>query len=134
MMHWDNDKIVFSKRALLEFLKYVYDLSKQVVLIRLGHVICLSTPTLPRFRNFQVSLLLQSGVDEVEYATFGHFSKAATEAAVADLVDVRLLHSNSYYGTDSPGRNRRPNSRLPTPSKQIHSPPTKPQSRRSARG
>ncbi|WVQ78468.1 hypothetical protein IAT38_000554 [Cryptococcus sp. DSM 104549] len=63
MMNWDNDKIVFSKRSLLEFLK-----SADVTVNQ----------------NFAEIQKLP------KYATFGKFSKAATDAAVADLVEAEI--------------------------------------------
>ncbi|KAL1411040.1 hypothetical protein Q8F55_001987 [Vanrija albida] len=62
-LNWDNDKIVFSKRSLLEFLKS-----------------CQLTVN----TNFTEIQKL------VQYATFGRFSKAATDAAVADLVEAEI--------------------------------------------
>ena len=50
-------------------------------------------PISPRFKSFPVSFDVhrtgRKQAHKLEYATFGHFSKAATDAAVADLVDVR---------------------------------------------
>ncbi|ODN83354.1 hypothetical protein, variant [Cryptococcus amylolentus CBS 6039] len=62
-MNWDTDKIVFSKRSLLEFLK-----SADVTVNQ----------------NFTEIQKLP------KYATFGKFSQAATDAAVADLVDAEI--------------------------------------------
>ncbi|WRT67355.1 uncharacterized protein IL334_004326 [Kwoniella shivajii] len=63
MMHWDNDKIVFSKRSLLEFLK-------------------------------SADITVNQNFSEIQklpkYATFGRFSQAATDAAVADLVEAEI--------------------------------------------
>ena len=62
-LNWDNDKIVFSKRSLLEFLK-----------------------------TCQVTV--NTNFTEVQklpkYATFGRFSKAATDAAVRDLIEAEI--------------------------------------------
>ncbi|WVQ71849.1 hypothetical protein IAR50_001391 [Cryptococcus sp. DSM 104548] len=70
LMNWDTDKIVFSKRSLLEFLK-----SADVTVNQ----------------NFTEIQKLP------KYATFGKFSQAATDAAVADLVDAEIAdptHTN----------------------------------------
>ncbi|ORY29954.1 hypothetical protein BCR39DRAFT_558780 [Naematelia encephala] len=71
MMHWDNDKIVFSKRSLLEFLK-------------------------------SCQLTVNTNFTEIsklpKYATFGRLSQAATDAAVADLVEAEIADPT----TDSP--------------------------------
>ncbi|TYJ51653.1 hypothetical protein B9479_007758 [Cryptococcus floricola] len=63
LMNWDTDKIVFSKRSLLEFLKSAD--------VTVG-------------QNFNEIQKLP------KYATFGKFSQAATDAAVADLVDAEI--------------------------------------------
>ncbi|KAE8541000.1 hypothetical protein D1P53_002353 [Cryptococcus gattii VGV] len=63
MLNWDNDKIVFSKRSLLEFLK-------------------------------SAGVTVNQNFSEIQklpkYATFGKFSQAATDAAVADLVEAEI--------------------------------------------
>ncbi|ORX33796.1 hypothetical protein BD324DRAFT_638618 [Kockovaella imperatae] len=63
MMNWDNDKIVFSKRSLLEFLK-ACDLTVNTNFTEIQK--------LPKF------------------ATFGRLNKEATDAAVADLVEAEI--------------------------------------------
>ncbi|OWZ63464.1 hypothetical protein AYX14_00402 [Cryptococcus neoformans] len=63
MLNWDSDKIVFSKRSLLEFLK-------------------------------SAGVTVNQNFSEIQklpkYATFGKFSQAATDAAVADLVEAEI--------------------------------------------
>ncbi|WVO14043.1 hypothetical protein L204_101668 [Cryptococcus depauperatus] len=63
MMNWDTDKIIFTKRSLLEFLK-------------------------------SAGVTVNQNFTEIQklpkYATFGKFSKAATDAAVADLVEAEI--------------------------------------------
>ncbi|KAK4687757.1 hypothetical protein P7C73_g2365, partial [Tremellales sp. Uapishka_1] len=93
MLKWDEDKIVFSKRSLLEFLKQVHS----------GLSI-----------DCQHQLWRDS---ETEYATFGKFSQAATDAAVADLVDAEIADPT----TDSPLPSSR--STVPRPSRKVREAP-----------
>ena len=90
-----SDKIVFSKRSLLEFFKYEYSHPSSKLLIETGLVRSRSTPTSPRSPSYPVSPppILARKANPAEYATFGKFSQSATDAAVADLVDVSRLPS-----------------------------------------
>ncbi|WVF71963.1 hypothetical protein IAT40_006773 [Kwoniella sp. CBS 6097] len=90
MMHWDNDKIVFSKRSLLEFLK-------------------------------SADITVNQNFSEIQklpkYATFGRFSQAATDAAVADLVDAEIGDPT----TDSTVKSSQ--TTVPRPSRKVIDPP-----------
>jgi len=90
MMNWDNDKIVFTKRSLLEFLK-------------------------------SCQLTVNTNFSEIQklpkYATFGRFSQAATDAAVADLVDAEIADPTSDAVVDST------KSTVPRPSRKVVDPP-----------
>ncbi|WWD01157.1 hypothetical protein V866_008096 [Kwoniella sp. B9012] len=91
MMNWDNDKIVFSKRSLLEFLK-------------------------------SAGVTVNQNFSEIQklpkYATFGRFSKAATDAAVADLVEAEI-------GDPTTDSSSLPSNRttVPRPSRKVRDPP-----------
>ncbi|WVQ98949.1 hypothetical protein IAU59_006081 [Kwoniella sp. CBS 9459] len=90
MMNWDNDKIVFSKRSLLEFLK-------------------------------SAGITVNQNFTEIQklpkYATFGRFSQAATDAAVADLVDAEIGDPT----TDSTVKSSQ--TTVPRPSRKVIDPP-----------
>ncbi|BEJ12425.1 hypothetical protein CspHIS471_0208850 [Cutaneotrichosporon sp. HIS471] len=62
-LNWDTDKIVFSKRSLLEFLKSC---------------------------QLTVNTNLTEIQKLVEYATFGRMSQAATDEAVKDLIEAEI--------------------------------------------
>ncbi|KAK8869585.1 hypothetical protein IAR55_000152 [Kwoniella newhampshirensis] len=90
MMHWDNDKIVFSKRSLLEFLK-------------------------------SADITVNQNFSEIQklpkYATFGKFSQAATDAAVADLVEAEIADPTTESSLPSS------KSTVPRPSRKVRDPP-----------
>ncbi|EIW70061.1 hypothetical protein TREMEDRAFT_29748 [Tremella mesenterica DSM 1558] len=90
MMHWDNDKIVFSKRSLLEFLKSC----QLTVNTNFGEI-----SKLPK------------------YATFGKFDQAATDAAVADLVEAEI--ADPTHDSPIPGNK----ATVPRPSRKVVDPP-----------
>ncbi|WOO81349.1 uncharacterized protein LOC62_03G004879 [Vanrija pseudolonga] len=73
-LNWDNDKIVFSKRSLLEFLK-------------------------------SCQLTVNTNFTEIQklYATFGRFSQAATDAAVADLVEAEIADPSKPEDKEASG-------------------------------
>ncbi|WVR05360.1 hypothetical protein IAU60_002374 [Kwoniella sp. DSM 27419] len=91
MMHWDNDKIVFSKRSLLEFLK-------------------------------SANVTVNQNFSEIQklpkYATFGRFSQAATDAAVADLVEAEIGDPTTEASTT-----RESQTTVPRPSRKVIDPP-----------
>ncbi|WWC69232.1 uncharacterized protein I206_103169 [Kwoniella pini CBS 10737] len=91
MMNWDNDKIVFSKRSLLEFLK-------------------------------SAGVTVNQNFSEIQklpkYATFGTFSQAATDAAVADLVEAEI--GDPTTDSSSLPHNR---TTVPRPSRKVRDPP-----------
>ncbi|RSH93896.1 hypothetical protein EHS25_006548 [Saitozyma podzolica] len=97
MMDWDNDKIVFSKRSLLEFLKSM---------------------------QFTVNTNFTEISKLPKYASFGKFSQAATDAAVADLVEAEIAdptHESSIPSSKST---------VPRPSRKVIDPPGGKQSMR----
>ncbi|WVQ69844.1 uncharacterized protein L199_008065 [Kwoniella botswanensis] len=91
MMNWDNDKIVFSKRSLLEFLK-------------------------------SAGVTVNQNFSEIQklpkYATFGRFSKAATDAAVADLVEAEIGDPTTEASSLPSNRTT-----VPRPSRKVRDPP-----------
>ncbi|WWC89785.1 uncharacterized protein L201_004711 [Kwoniella dendrophila CBS 6074] len=91
MMNWDNDKIVFSKRSLLEFLK--------------------STGITVNQNFSEISKL-------PKYATFGRFSQAATDAAVADLVEAEIGDPTTESSGTAPNKTT-----VPRPSRKVRDPP-----------
>ncbi|WWD16153.1 hypothetical protein CI109_100578 [Kwoniella shandongensis] len=90
MMHWDNDKIVFSKRSLLEFLK-------------------------------SADITVNQNFSEIQklpkYATFGRLSQAATDAAVADLVEAEIADPTTESSVPSS------KSTVPRPSRKVREAP-----------
>ncbi|RXK41916.1 hypothetical protein M231_00637 [Tremella mesenterica] len=105
MMNWDNDKIVFSKRSLLEFLKSC----QLTVNTNFGEISKLPSAILS-IRQGEV-------VDMVEYATFGKFDQAATDAAVADLVEAEI--ADPTHDSPIPGNK----ATVPRPSRKVVDPP-----------
>ncbi|KAL7424189.1 hypothetical protein Q5752_001775 [Cryptotrichosporon argae] len=87
-LHWDNDKIVFSKRSLLEFMK-------------------------------SCQLTVDTNFSQIQklYATFGRFNKAATDAAVADLVDAEIADPTTDSSVPSS------KSTVPRPTRKVIDPP-----------
>ncbi|GMK55073.1 hypothetical protein CspeluHIS016_0201290 [Cutaneotrichosporon spelunceum] len=78
-LNWDNDKIVFSKRSLLEFLKACQ------VTVGTNLTEIQKLPSMSSSEKQSVA-----GTYTPEYATFGRLSQAATDEAVKDLVEAEI--------------------------------------------
>ncbi|RSH81715.1 uncharacterized protein EHS24_007904 [Apiotrichum porosum] len=85
-LNWDTDKIVFSKRSLLEFLK-------------------------------SCQLTVNTNYTEIQklYATFGRLSQAATDAAVADLVEAEIADPSHDDEPKSGSTGARPSRKVVDP-------------------
>jgi hypothetical protein len=92
-----SDKIVFSKRSLLEFFRYVKSGGTDNGLTDRACQMTVNTnfTEISKLPSKSVQAMQSSLLTTPEYATFGKLSQAATDAAVADLVDVS--HTLRYY-------------------------------------
>ena len=119
MMDWDNTRIVFTKRTLIEFLRC----ESFPVVIRVSLELSAdtraqpSTPTSPTSPSFPVRIACHSShhgatISRLEYATFGKISgdaaaaPAASSAEVADFGTFLYTARLSLFASDMPQNQR----------------------------